>query len=285
MVNVGKNNYRDNIISKLIAEGYELDSPASRDLVNCDLIRDQIKQTCQENYQQYCQAVPQVETPSDSELEALSNKRTKTQEERYRERKGQLIKRYGVEVLPELVEKDDRGWYPQLQLHYYLTVGNIYLAERDRRSLSQLKKQGNNKIFKPDINKRQLSAQIRGLQLIGIEQFLNPDAEFTKDSLADWFEMVVKWRFEIKSLLGVNINPERDSAIAVVQRILRKLGLRLELKHQIRINGKPTRVYQGCNLNPDERVSVFDNWLERDLSQFAVTPFFKEDLYTGVVAA
>ena len=285
VVNLGKNNYRDNIFSKLIAEGYELDSPGDRYLVNCDLIKEQIKQTCQENYQQYCQAVPQVETPSDSELEALSNKRTKTQEERYRERKGQLIKRYGVEVTPELVEKDDRGWYPQLQLHYYLTVGNIYLAERDRRFLSQLKKQGNNRIFKPDINKRQLLPQIKALQLIGIEQFLNPEAEFTKDSLANWFEMVVKWRFEIKTLLGVSINPEKDYAISVAQRILKKLGLKLEFKHQIRINGERTRIYQGCNLNPDERTFVFDNWLERDLSQFAVTPFSKEDLHTRIVAA
>ena len=285
VVNVGKNNYRDNIVSKLITEGYELDSPGDRDLVNCELIKDQIKQTCQENYQQYCQAVPQVKTPSDSELEVLNNKRAKTKEERYKEQKGQLIKRYGVEVTPELVEKDDRGWYPQLQLHYYLTVGNIYLAERDRRSLSQLKKQGNNRIFKPDINKRQLSAQIKALQLIGIEQFLDPEAEFTKDSLADWFEMVLELRFDIKTLLGVSINPEKDAAIAVAQRILKKLGLRLEFKHQIRINRKKTRVYQGCNLNPDGRASVFDNWLERDLSQLAVTPFSKEDLYTGVVAA
>ncbi|MDJ0903916.1 MAG: DUF3854 domain-containing protein [Xenococcus sp. MO_188.B8] len=284
VVNVGKNNYRNEIVSKLIAEGYELDDPNDEDLVNSELIKDQIKQTCQENYQQYCQAVPQVETPSDSELEALSNKRAKTKEERYQEQKGQLIKRYGVEVTPELVEKDDRGWYPQLQLHYYLTVGNIYLAERDRRSLSQLKKQGNGKIFHPDINKRQLSSQIKALELIGIPQFLNPDAEFTKDSLADWFEMVIKWRFDIKTLLGVSINPEKDSAITVVQRILRKLGLKLEFKHQIRINGQPTRVYQGCNLNPDGRALVFGNWLERDSSQFTVTPFSKEDLYTGVMA-
>ncbi len=213
----------------------------------------------------------------------MSNKRAKTKEERYKERKGQLSKRYGVEVTPELVEKDDRGWYPQLQLHYYLTVGNIYLTERDRRSLSRLKKPGNNRIFQPDINKRQLSAQIKALQLIGIEQFLDSEAEFTKDSLADWFEMVVKWRFEIKTLLGVSINPEKDYAIAVAQRILKKLGLKLEFKHQIRINGERTRIYQGCHLNPDGRTLVFDNWLERDLSQLAVTPFFKEDLYTGVV--
>ncbi len=284
VVNMGKNNYRDNIVSKLISEGYELDDPNVEDLVNSELIKDQIKQTCQENYRQYCQAVPQVETPSDSELEALNNKRAKTKEERYQERKGQLIKRYGLEVTPELVEKDDNGWHPQLQLHYYLTVGNIYLAERDRRSLSQLKKQGNGKAFKPDINKRQLSPQIKALQLIGIKQFLNPEAEFTKDSLADWFEMVVKWRFDIKILLGVSINPEQDSAIAVAQRILRKLGLKLEFKHQIRINGKPTRVYQGCNLNPDGRSLVFDNWLERDLSQSTVTPFSKEDLYREAVA-
>ena len=266
VVNTGKNNYREEITAKLIEEGYEVVSrELSHDPDSGKIINEALKKTRTENYQAYCQAVPQVETLTDSELELLKNKRAKTPTERLVERKGNLIKRYGVEATSELVEKDDNGWYPQLQLHYYLTVGNKYLAQRDRQSLLVMKKQGNGKVFKPDVNKRQLSAQIKALQIIGIEQFLDKDAEFTKNSLSDWFEKILKLRFDIKTVLGININPDKDSAIAVAQRILKqKLGLKLEFKHQVRRNGKRIRVYQGCNINLDRRSPVFDNWLKRE---------------------
>ena len=285
VVNTGKNNYRDEIVTKLLLEGYELASPVEDEIVDADLVRESLSQTRDENYHTYCQAISQVEAPTPSELEKLSNKKNKTTEERYKETKGHLSKRYGTEVTPELVEKDDNGWDPQLQLQYYLTVGNVYLAERDLRSLSRIEEQGNNRAFKPDVNKKQLSAQVKTLQLIGIEQFLNSDTEFTKHSLAEWFEKIIQLRFDIQTVLKVSINPEKDTAIAVAQKILKKLGLKLEFLHQVRIEGKPTRVYGGCDIDPDKRKPVFDNWLERDSSQAAVTPFSKEDIYMGGVTA
>ena len=285
VVNAGKNNYREEILSKLLCEGYEVaDSDpddelgsserrqlvgAQHDFKSClrpDVVNEGLKETCTENYRAYCQAVPKVETPTDSELEELKNKRAKTPTERLKERKGNLNKRYGVEVTTELVEKDDNGWYPQLQLHYYLTVGNIYLPERDKRSLSQISELGNGKAFKPDINNRQLSAPIKALEEILILQFLDPEKEFTASSLADWLEMVIQFRYDIKTLLGVSINPDKDSAIAVAQRILKKLGLKLEFKYWRGDRSKKQRVYSGCNLNPDERERVFDNWLARERS-------------------
>ena len=281
VVNAGKNNYREQVINKLLSEGYELASPSTVDIENSGEIKEQIDDLRNQNYREYCQAVPQVKTPTDAELKELNKPKAKTREERLKERKGNLIKRYGIEVTPGLVEQDDDGWYPQLQLHYYLTVGNIYLAERDRRSLSRIKEQGNNRAFKPDVNKKQLSAQVKTLQLIGIEQFLNSDTEFTKHSLAQWFEKIIQLRFDIQTVLGVSINPEKDSAIAVAGRILKKLGLSLEFQHQVRIDGKRVRVYRGCNLNPDERSAVFSNWLRRDSSQATVTPFSKEFIYLG----
>ncbi len=267
----------------MLSESYELADVSGDEIEGCGEIKEQIDKVRNENYQQYCQAVPQAKTPTDSELEELANKKAKTTEERLIERKGNLNKRYGIKVTPELVQKDDDGWYHQLQLQYSLTIGNQYLVERDRRSLAQLKKQGNGKAFKVDINRKQLSMQIKALKDLKIEQFFNPDSEFTKDSLHDWFEMILPARFQIQMVLGVSINPEKDSAIAVAQRLLKKLGQKLEFKHQIRIDGKPTRVYQGCKLDPDERLAVFDNWLERDMSQPSVTPFSKEDIYMGGV--
>lgn len=290
IVNIGKNNYREEITTKLLSEGYELDSPNEDDLEEADLIRESLTETRDKNYHAYCQEIPKVKAPTKSELEKLSNKKAKTTGERYQERKGNLIKRYGTEVTPELVEKDDKGWYPKLQLQYYMTLGNNYLAQRDRRTLSQIQKQGKGKAFKPDINKRQLSSKVKALKVIGMEQFLDSNTEFTKDSLDNWFkEKILPFRSNIKTILGISINPEKDSAIAVAQRILKqKLGLQLDLKHQVRRNGKRVRVYGGCNLNLDHRSIVFDNWLERDkslVSEQGVTPFPNNIITTEGVTA
>ena len=263
IVNTGKNNYREEVISKLLDNGYELERVKDEEVDESNMIKDEIKFTAEENYRNYCHAVSQINTPTDLELEQLNKKKAKTTQERYRERKGNLSQRYGIEVTPELVEKDDRGWYPQLQLHYYLTVGNVYLAERDQRSLSRISEQGNGKAFKPDINKKQLSAKVTALKLINIEQFLNPEAEFTKDILADWLELMINFRHDLKAILGVAIHPEKDSAIAVAQRILKKLGLKLEFKCWRGDRSDKQRIYSGCNIDLDWRSPIFDYWLSK----------------------
>ena len=86
-------------------------------------------------------------------------------------------------------------------------------------------------------------------------------------------------------MLGVAINPEKDTAIAVAQRILNKLGLKLEFDRQVRLDGERVRLYRGCNLNLDRRSPVLKGWLERDASPQGVTPSSKEDIYTEVVTA
>ncbi len=265
VVNAGKNDYRTEILSKLIVEGYEITDPDPDpdpdDSIGSSVVNEGLLETKRENYQAYTHAVPKMNEPTAQELEELKNKRAKTKEERLTERKGNLIKRYGIEVTPELVEKDDRGWYGQLQLHYYLTVGNAYLANRDQGTISQLSEVGQGRAFKPDINKRQQIAKVKALQLIGIEQFFDSMAEFTAESLQGWLDFVIEHRFDLKTFLGVSINPEKDSAIAVAQRILKKLGLKLEFKYWRGSRQSKQRVYGGCNLNRDQRFQVFDNWL------------------------
>lgn len=266
IVNTGKNNYRQEVIEKLMVDGYKLKKVSDEDIEQSNLIREQIQSTQSENYRAYCQAIPQVDTPTPKELEQLNNKKAKTRQERYQERKGMLWLRYGIEVTPELVELDDKGWYPQLQLHYYLTFGNAYLAPRDRLSLNKIREQGEGKAFKPDINSKQLSAKITALKLIDLEQFLDPEAEFTKESLTQWFDLMVSWRNDIQTILGVAIHPEKDSAIAVAQRILKKLGLKLEFKHWRGDRSCKQRVYSGCRIDCDPRSQIFDYWLSLELS-------------------
>ena len=263
-INIGKNNYREDIIHHLFLEGYDLEEKQDDNSVNSKIISNEIKEFRDSNYQIYCQEISNSKLPSKSELKELNKKISKTTKERIREKKGNLAKRYGIEVTPKLVENDDKGWHSKLVLQYYFTDGQQYLAKQDLNSLNKILESPQGKAFIPDINKTQLSIKIKALEMIGIRQFFNPEAEFSKDSLEEWYQNVLQYRSDIKSILGVNINPNHDSVIAVAQRFLGQFGLHLEYKHQIRINGKPTRIYQGCNLNPDERLQVFQYWLEQD---------------------
>ena len=123
----------------------------------------------------------------------------------------------------------------------------------------------NGKAFKPDVNKRTLSATVKALEIIDIQQFFDPEARFTSNSLADWFEMKIKkYRHEIKILLGVSINPDKDSPIGAAQRILKKLDLKLERLYFRGSRQTKQRVYGGCKLDADGRKQVFAHWLERD---------------------
>ncbi len=223
------------------------------------------------NYREYCSQVSQQSQPSEEQLEELENKKTKTEKERLIERKGKLSKRYGVEVTPELVEKDERGWFPKLQLHFYLTKGNKYLANRDKRSLNKLTELSNGKAFKPDVNKSLISVKIEAFKKIGIEQFLDPKAEFTSESLQEWFDWLNNplTRGQIKTILGMGIHPENDTPIGVAQRLLDILDLKLEFKCWRGGRKNKHRVYSGCNVNRDGRNEIFDIWLLRDEELYA----------------
>jgi hypothetical protein len=270
VVNAGKNNYRESILTKLLSEGYELQLPDEQTRENSQQVRQGIYQICENNYDNYRHQVSAAPDISAKELEELNSKKAKTESERLAERKGNLSKRYGIEVTPELVKQDDSGWYPQLQLLYYLTIGKSYLPERDQRAL--VKFSCNNKAFAPDITKTTLSAKIKALQIIKIEQFFDSDAEFSKDSLDGWFEkLILPLRFEIQTILGVTINPEKDSAIAVAQRILKKLSLKLEFKYWRGDRSCKQRIYSGCSCFKEQRAEIFQYWLNLENSMLKTT--------------
>ncbi len=173
---------------------------------------------------------------------------------------------YGVEVTPELVEMDDNGCYAKLMLHFYLTVGNEYVKQKDKRTLDKLTENTNGKLFKPDVNKKLLSLKIHALKLLGIERFFDSTAEFSSQSLSEWFEAINNplTRSQIKDVLNITIHPEKDTAIGVAQRLLALLGLKLEFKHHAGGRGNKHRVYSGCDLNLGGRQEIFAVWLERE---------------------
>ena len=80
---------------------------------------------------------------------------------------------------------------------------------------------------------------------------------------------MIQYRYEILTLLGVTIHPTKDSAIAVAQRILSKLDIQLKCLYTRGSRKDKQRVYGRCQLDPDEREAIFDNWLSRDEKAFS----------------
>ncbi len=119
-------------------------------------------------------------------------------------------------MTPELVWKDDDNWYPQLRLHYFLTVGREHLAERDAtRAKSQIEA-GENAVWKPDFNRGQLMSVILLLESLNVGHFLTPGVMFRGSDveLQQLKALAARHRYIIKKYLGVSIS-EGCSGIAI----------------------------------------------------------------------
>jgi hypothetical protein len=71
---------------------------------------ESVKAASEELYGEECKAIASSENISEAEFKKLQDKKAKTKTERHQERKASLNERYGVDVTPELVWKDDDNW-------------------------------------------------------------------------------------------------------------------------------------------------------------------------------
>jgi hypothetical protein len=242
-VNLGMSAYRETIIEEMKTEGHNI---FEIEKIETSTLEMEIETTRNESYQQHCEAIEKINNPTDLEYQQLIDKRSKTKEELLKERHGNLARRYQVEVSSTLVQQDDRGWYHQLLLHYYLTVGRQFLEKRDRSYAQSQIERGNGAIFQPDFNRSQLMPSIKLLEIMGIEQLLDPDRKFTNnDELLLHIEKIAKQNvWEIKTVLNISIN-QKDTPIALAQLFLSKLGLKLKYLGRFGSRSDRRRVYGG----------------------------------------
>jgi hypothetical protein len=259
-INLTMQNYRSSIVEGLIGEGHFVTAPPQQ-------------KTEELNPASECSQVAIAPTPTDSEYQKLKDKRAKTKEERWIERKGNLVKRYGDErfITPELVAKDDEGWYSQLLCHYYLTVGRPYLIERDSRQIRAIANTHKNRLWLPDFNRSLLSTPLRLLETL-IIGLLKPGVQYrgSDRNLQLISELALANQRELKTFLGLTI-VESDTPIKIVQKLLSLLGLKLTCIGRLGSRAKRERVYilEFCN---DGREEIFATWLERD-NAFIPTEF------------
>lgn len=169
-----------------------------------------------------------------------------------------------IEVTPGLVKKDDSGWHPRIQLHYYLIIGRPYLKTRDIERIESLTENSFPKTWLPDFNKNLLSAKISVLQNLGVLGLTNPDLQYkgSDDQLIRLAEISKAHSRDIKDALGITIS-QKDTPIAIAQKLLGVIGLRLTYVGRLGSRTDRQRVYKFV-APTDGRDAVFAAWLRRD---------------------
>ncbi len=267
---INNQNYKfaDNLFSKAEKIGYKIVVEDDKE-TDFTEIRNEVKETAKLNYSHHRKRVKESPDIDDKTYQEWKGRDDLTETEEETLKKAEISRIYATDEVDEtLIEKHDNGWFKQIQLDYYLNYGKQYIVDKERKLLSKLIEQSDNgEVFKPDLCRNTLATKIFCLEQLEIQQFLDPEKEFTHQSLMKWFEKINNplTRFQVKTILGVSIGKER-SAIAVAQRLLKVLGLTLVLKERRRVNRgeEATRIYKCCDLNHDDRLAVFDRWLERD---------------------
>ena len=168
-----------------------------------------------ENYDQYAETIENQPLIDDKKATEIDNKiRGKiktpaTEPEKQQLRKYNLQKNYG-ESTADTVKKDDKQWYSQLNLHYLLTVGSAFLMSKDVAKTQELEHNG--KAYPVDILKNSQWRRVRVLEEIGILDLIPANGEKLElyqgcDRLAKFTQKVKHWRYEIKNIFGITLNP------------------------------------------------------------------------------
>lgn len=291
-VNASMINYRENILAHLQNEGHQIIEvsqnqvslqEAEKNQQNQNQLTDAINAVREQNYQEECETIAFANLLSDDEYRQMKRQLIKSIAERRSIKKYDLQKRYGISVNPELVMKDDAGWYQKLRLHYFLTIGRQFLSDRDTLIAKKLLECGHGSLFIPDFNGSQLGAMIGTMEVLGISVLLaHPERELRLIDLdlQKMSEIAIDNRSEIKSITKIGL-AANSSPITIIKRLLDLLGYGLTQIRSERVNKKTVRVYQ--ILPPcDGREEVFRQWLFKDERCPGSSEIWYEDYLTGL---
>jgi len=268
-VNIGMIHYRQSILEGLKAEGHQI---LEQGEVVSDSVTKALTDTRDENQLNEALAIEASADTTDSEYEKLIEQKAKTKSERYRERKHLLKKRYGIPVDAALVLLDDDGWHAKIRLHYYLSVGREFLHLRDSKRLLEQTEKGQGAVWQPDLNRSQVSAAVAVLENLGLLELLTQNREWrsTDEVLVRLAMLASSHAWDIKASLNITIS-EKDTPIAIAQKLLFKVGLKLTYLRREGSDGSRQRVY-GYTDPEDGRDEVFAAWIARDEVAAAEAP-------------
>ena len=264
VINVEMRCYRESVLAGLVEDGYTIIDADDASDDESGAVIESVKAASEQLYTAECEAIANSDELSQTELKKLQDTRAKTKTERHQQRLAELSRRYEINVKSELVEKDDDGWYPQLRMHYYLTLGREFLTTRDAKRAKAQLELGENSIWKPDFNKGQLLPAVLLLENLQLLQFLKPDVQLrgNDEKMVEFKALALKHRHVIKNYLNVTIS-EKHTPIAIVQKLLAKIDLKLDYVGRLGKRENRECVYRFVAPD-DQRDSIFGQWLNRD---------------------
>ncbi|MEL4897657.1 plasmid replication protein, CyRepA1 family [Crocosphaera sp. Alani8] len=293
-INAQMIHYRDTILRTLQFQNHRI-SLSTRKKKNEQKTRKKIKQPSsksnsklietieevrQKNYQLDCEKVAQSPDLNNEEYQAIKNSLVKTTKERRKLKKYDLQRRYCIPVTPQLVALDNEGWYQKIRIHYFLTKGRHYLADRDAIIAKKLIEQGQGSIFLPDFNSSQFGAIIGTMEVLGLPvliQNLNRKLINIDPDLLEVAKLAINNRQDIKTIMGIGI-AKNASPITIIRRLLDKIGYGLSCCGTRTINKKRVRLYQVVTPD-DDREKVFQQWLLKDQNRPGTSePWFESYL-------
>jgi hypothetical protein len=274
--NSGMINYRESILSALREEGHQIIPPPpikinqspsvkAKNKTTTPSLLEAIAEVREQNYQSECDAIASARNLTDKQYQTLRKKLVKTLSQRRQIKKYELQQRYHLPVTPELIALDDDGWYDKIRLHYFLTVGRPFLADRDAKVALKLIQQGDGSLFIPDFNGSQLGASVGTMEVLGIPILIaTPERELRNSDrdLQVLATTALQHRGEIKTILGIGL-AKNSSPITIIRRLLEKIDYGLKCIRYERQNNQRVRVYQIIQ-SAALREQVFLQWLVID---------------------
>lgn len=267
-INRGLHSYRLSVLAGLKAEGHQIIDVESLDRQADKEISEEVGAVRDANHDQQCQAIAAATPATEENYQKLKRKRAKTESERNSQRHYELKQRYSVPVSADLVKRDDAGWYSQIRLQYFLTVGADHLKARELKRLQEIAPDRTGWI--PDLNRRSLATKIEVLKFLGIDRLLSlamAGETFTGSHplVEEIAGKALRFAIGIKEALGLRVT-EASTPMSVVQNILNHcFGFRLTSR-QVRLNGQRAWLYRWQNPS-DGREQVFNAWLEKDIRE------------------
>lgn len=263
-VNASMLNYRQCLQALLQKKGHHFQEKLGATRNSCqeqNILTEAINAVQQQNYESECRAIAKAQNITSYQYYQLKHKLVKKRSEILSIRKYQLQQRYGLPVTPQLVTQDDLGWYQQLRLHYFLTIGRPYLVDRDVLLATNLIKKGQGSLFVPDFNNSQLGPIINTLEMLQIPQIITKvDRELSNQDadLQAIATIALTYRQQIKTMTNIGLNP-KATPIQIIKRFLNLIGFDIRF----------LRVYQKVRryqlLQPqDSRATIFQIWLKLD---------------------
>lgn len=242
-------------------------------------IRESIKESRDNLFNAYKQQLQNAPALSKEQREDLKHKEsnaTTTEDEDLLLESDNVRSLYAIpdEEQPptELIDQHvkNRRFYAQTRLLYYFTVGQEFMANRERNKLNNFIEQSMGKVFSPDIGRVMISQKIMMMQLLDFNRFLDPDREFSNESEKAWYENLVQYRWQVREILGV-LPTEKDTPMSFIQKALKRLfNHTLTLDRRENKEGERTRIYKGIDINSDALIKgIFDRWFERDRASSA----------------